>query len=131
MTAAEVFKLDPEDTKFYGHMGIEEIYEEGEYVITKMPVAHCLINSMGNCQGGALYSLCDIAAAAFVRLKHKPSVTVDSDIRFYRPAKEGDVLTARAGARKLGKHISYVLVEVFDGEGKLCADSNATLFFKD
>ena len=55
-------------------------------------------------------------------------VTLNSSMQFYRPGKEGSVLTARVTPRKTGKTICTLVCEVTDEEGTLIADSVQTFY---
>ena len=61
-----------------------------------MTVTHELLNAGGVCQGGALFTLADLAAAAVMNGGGRLTLSVQSSITFVRPAVEGDVLTAEA-----------------------------------
>ena len=97
-------------------------------VQASMPVTHALLNGHGTVQGGAVASLCDIAGAAYMRILVGDEVTLNSSMQFYRPGKEGSVLTARVTPRKLGKTICTLVCEVTDETGTLIADSVQTFY---
>ena len=97
-------------------------------VQASMPVTHALLNGHGTVQGGAVASLCDIAGAAYMRILVGDEVTLNSSMQFYRPGKEGSVLTARVTPRKLGKTICTIFCEVADETGTLIADSVQTFY---
>ena len=120
----DVFHMPEGDTRFYGHMGLSQIAEcEDDSVCVSMPVSRALLNGHGTVQGGAVASLCDMAAAAYMRILVGDEVTLSSSMQFYRPGKEGAVLTARVTPRKLGKTICTLVCEVTDETGALIADS--------
>ena len=125
----EVFHLPDGDPRYYGHLGIPH-YEEMDdgSVQASMPVTHALLNGHGTVQGGAVASLCDIAGAAYMRILVGDEVTLNSSMQFYRPGKEGSVLTARVTPRKLGKTICTLVCEVTDEAGTLIADSVQTFY---
>lgn len=125
----DVFHMPEGDLRFYGTMGVSEIAEcdDGSVTMT-MPVTHAMLNGHGTVQGGAVCALCDMAAAAYMRILVGDEVTVDGSVQFYRPAKEGAVLTARATPRKLGKTLCTVFCEVMDEEGTRVADSVQTFY---
>lgn len=58
------------------------------------------LNGAGVCQGGALFTLADLAAAGLTR---GDKLTVDSSIQFLRPGKLGDRLMATARLRSDGR----------------------------
>ena len=125
----DVFKMPEGDLRFYGYMGIEQITEhEDGSVSVSMPVTHGLLNGHGTVQGGAVAALCDIAGAAYMRILIGDEVTLNSSMQFYRPGKEGSVLTARATPRKTGRTICTLVCEVRDEAGTLIADSVQTFY---
>lgn len=60
---------------------------------TTMTVAERHLNGAGVCQGGALFTLADLAAAGLTRGEQ---LTIASDIRYLHPARLGDQLVAKA-----------------------------------
>ena len=125
----EVFHLPQGDLRYYGLLGMDR-YEEMEdgSVRISMKVTRELLNGHGTVQGGAVASLCDVAGAAYMRMLVGDEVTLNSSMQFYRPGKEGSVLTARVTPRKLGKTICTVFCEVTDETGALIADSTQTFY---
>lgn len=65
-----------------------------------MQVEERHLNGAGVCQGGALFTLADLAAAGLTRGE---KLTVDSTIQFLRPGRLGDRLTATARLRNDGR----------------------------
>ncbi|MBR5642489.1 MAG: PaaI family thioesterase [Firmicutes bacterium] len=125
----DVFHLPESDLRFYGTMGIEDITERDDGSVTVwMPVTHAMLNGHGTVQGGAVCALCDMAAAAYMRIRVGNEVTVDSTIQFYRPAAEGAILTATVAPRKIGKTLCTVFCEITDEEGTRIADSTQTFY---
>ena len=127
-TIEEVFELPEGDLRFYGTLGIADILEEEDAVCTYLPVTREVSNSRLTVQGGALYALCDIGCAAFVRIKHGKGVTLNGTIHYYEPARPGDLLCCRASGRRAGKTIASVFCEVRDQSGKLIADSLQSIY---
>ena len=125
----EIFHLPAGDLRFYGTMEIERVtVKEDGSVTVSMPVSHDMLNGHGTVQGGAVAALCDIAAAAYMRILVGDEVTLNSAMQFYRPGKEGTVLTARVTPRKIGGTICVLECEVTDSEGTHIADSTQTFY---
>ena len=119
----DVFKTPDGDLRFFGHMGVDSIEEEGDCVRMSLSVRRELTNGHLTCQGGALYALCDMACAAYMRIKVGSEVTLSGTINFYAPGRLGDRLTAVCTPRRVGRTICAVFCEVKNQDGKLIADS--------
>ena len=125
----DIFHLPEGDLRFYGLVGIDRVtVKEDGSVEVSMPVTHDLLNGHGTVQGGAVAALCDIAGAAYMRILVGDEVTLNSSMQFYRPGKEGAVLTARVTPRKTGRTICTLVCEVTDEAGTLIADSVQTFY---
>jgi len=59
--------------------------------VAEMMVSERHLNGANVCQGGALFTLADLAAAGLTQGR---MLTVDSDVRFLHPARLNDRLTA-------------------------------------
>lgn len=79
------------------------------------------LNGAGVCQGGALFTLADLAAAGLTRGE---KLTINSDIRFLRPARLGDTLTATARYIKDAR-IALLHTDIFNQEQVLVAQVTA------
>lgn len=82
-------------------MGIERVSEEEGKVVLRMTVKKDMLNGFGIIHGGVTFSLAD-SALAFASNSHGiQSVSIDTSINYFEPAKEGDVLTAETEEIKL------------------------------
>lgn len=70
------------------------------------------LNAGGVAQGGAIFTLSDLAMAAAVNSHGILAFSIQSDIRFLEPAREGDTLTATAVEKLLKKSIAHYSVSV-------------------
>ena len=84
-------------------------------------------NAMGNVMGGAVFTLADFALAVACNVGEKPTVSIESDIKYLTLAR-GDVLTATAVADRSGRHIGAYTVTVTDAEGATVAIMTATTY---
>ncbi|MDO5117695.1 MAG: PaaI family thioesterase [Eggerthellaceae bacterium] len=84
-------------------------------------------NAMGNVMGGAVFTLADFALAVACNVGEKPTVSIESDIKFLTLAK-GDVLTATAVADRSGRHIGVYTITVTDEENNIVAIMTATTY---
>lgn len=87
-----------------------------------MTVTKDHLNAGGVCQGGALFTLADLALAAVMNSHGHLTLSIESNITFVKSAVEGDILTAEA-VETLNHHkIPYCEVKIRNGRGELiCA----------
>ncbi|MBQ6455152.1 MAG: PaaI family thioesterase [Eggerthellaceae bacterium] len=84
-------------------------------------------NAMGNVMGGAVFTLADFALAIACNVGEKPTVSIESDIKFLTSAR-GDKLTATAVANRSGRHIGAYTITVTDEENNTVAIMTATTY---
>ena len=94
-----------------------------EGVLTVTQSSH---NPHGTVHGGCLYTLADTVAGCAVAVAcNKPCVTANSSMEFLRPATGATVLcTARA--KKLGRTLNVMAVELVGDDGKVVATGTFT-----
>jgi acyl-CoA thioesterase len=105
---------------------IRNVYEENGELFVSVKVEDKHTNPFGIAHGGFIFSLCDTAAGSYSYYKNKTTVTLDSNIQYYKPGKVGDTLTAKAIPRKEGRNISVILVEVVNQKNEKIADATLT-----
>ncbi len=93
-------------------MSVDEVTDD--VAITSMTVEKRHLNGVGVCQGGALFTLADLAMAA-VTNQRGMSVSTDANIRFLSAAREGERLVCRVRLVKDGR------LPVLDGDIR-CGD---------
>ena len=116
MTLKEFFEGDK-----FAKLAGAELIEVGEgYARAKMEVGDEHLNGGGVCQGGALFTLADLAFAAAVNSHGVLTFNTTSNIVFVRSANKG---TIYAEARAIVNHhrMPYGEVKVTDAEGNLLA----------
>ena len=94
---------------------IREGYARAELVVTP---EH--LNAGGVCQGGAYFTLADIALAAVMNSHAGLTFGIENNIMFLHSAKAGDTLTAEATEVYNHHKIPYVDVRITNQEGELC-----------
>ena len=95
--------------------------------VCEMELADVHRNAMGNVMGGAIFTLADFALAICCNIGEEPTVSVDSNISFFRATK-GTKLTATATCDKPGRHLGFYTVLVEDDLGKAIAKMTATCY---
>jgi acyl-CoA thioesterase len=121
----EFFKGD----KFAQMIGAE-LLEMGEgYAKARMLVTPQHLNGAGQCQGGALFTLADLAFAAAVNSHGNVTVAISSNITFVSNVAEGYVY---AEAHEVVNHhkVPYCEVRVTSEDGTLLAILNASAYRK-
>ncbi|KAA6326178.1 Acyl-coenzyme A thioesterase PaaI [termite gut metagenome] len=123
----DFFKND----RFAAESGIE-LLEIGEgYGKAKMEVTTRHLNAGSTTQGGAIFTLADLALAAAANSHGTLALSLSSQITFLRGSVPGDILYAEARERHCGKHTGHYQVDVVNQDGKLIAVFEATVFRKD
>ena len=77
-----------------------------------MTVTHDHLNAGGVCQGGAIFTLADLALAAVMNNRGLLTFSLQSNIAFLQSAHEGDTLTAVATETFNHHKIPYIEVKV-------------------
>lgn len=117
MINKDFFKND----RFAADAGCElQELSEGHAVAT-MTVAKQHLNAGGVCQGGAIFTLADLAFAAAVNSHGQLTFSINSTINIFSSAKEGDVLTAVAEEKVNHPKIPFCEVCVTNQDGVLIA----------
>mgnify|MGYP002623664154 CR=1 FL=1 len=91
---------------------------EGKAIAT-MTVTHEHLNAGGVCQGGALFTLADLALAAVMNSRGQLTFGIQNNIMYLASAHEGDVLTAEAIEIADHHKIPAVEVRITNQEGRL------------
>ncbi len=86
-----------------------------------MQVAEMHLNGAGVCQGGALYTLADLAVAAVMNSSGCTTVGIENTMTYHRPAMPGDRLTARATMTCDHRRLPLCKVEVRNDKEELIA----------
>ena len=110
----EFFKAD----RFAANAGVELMEVKSGYAKARMMVTPEHLNAGGVCQGGALFTLADLAFAAAANSHDQLTLSVNANITFLRSAKEGYVY---AEATEIFNHhrIPFIEVRLIDEAGEL------------
>ena len=126
MTLKDFFEGDK-----FAKLAGAELIEVGEgYARAKMEVGDEHLNGGGVCQGGALFTLADLAFAAAVNSHLQVTVAISSNMTYVSNVKGGWVY---AEAREIVNHrkIPYCEVRVSSEDGKLLAILNSSAYRMD
>ena len=111
--AREDFKKD--DYAYADGMMLDELGED--FAVCSVPVHAGLMNANGGVQGGAIFTLADLAFAALSNQLHMPTVAQQVSVVFLN-APKGTRLTARASLKKNGRTTCVINVDVADDAGR-------------
>lgn len=108
------------DDQFAAGAGVELTEIKPGYARARMLVTARHLNGGGVCQGGALFTLADLAFAAVANSHRQLTLSVHANITFLRSVKEGYVY---AEATEVFNHhrLPFVEVRITDEAGELIA----------
>ncbi len=116
--------------RFAAGAGIElEEVREG-YARARLAIADRHLNAAGVAQGGAVFTLADLAFAAASNSRGSIALAIEAHVTFLRPARAG-VLVAEAREESTSRRLSTCTVRVTDESGALVALFTGTAFRKD
>ncbi|MBL6600035.1 MAG: PaaI family thioesterase [Alphaproteobacteria bacterium] len=129
VTAADIQEM-LDASPFINFMNLEVVSAdvETETVVMKMPLRPEFERRAGTGQfhGGPIAALIDTAGDYAVVLKSGGGVpTINFRVDYLRPASNTS-LTATAIARRIGRTVAVVDIDVHDDNGKLCAIGRGT-----
>ena len=105
--------------RFAANAGCRITEVDAEHAIAEMTVTADHLNGGNVCQGGALFTLADLAIAALMNARGQLTVGISNNIMFVSSAKEGDHLRAEAVTVCDHHKIPSVEVRVTNQEGRL------------
>ena len=116
MTLFDFFKND----RFASMAGVELMEISEGYAKARMLITKDHLNGGGVCQGGALFTLADLAFAAAVNSHLVLTFSTSSNITFFQSVAQGYVY---AEAREIVNHprLPYAEVKITDEDGRLIA----------
>ena len=105
--------------RFAANAGCRITAVDAHHAVAEMTVTNAHLNGGNVCQGGALFTLADLAIAALMNHQGKLTFGISNSIMYVSSAKEGDLL--RAEAVNVADHhkIPAVEVRVTNQEGRL------------
>jgi acyl-CoA thioesterase len=110
--AHEMFDADTASKR----MGIELIEAGHGRAVARMPITADMVNGHAIAHGGFIFLLADTAFACACNSHGPVTVAAGADITFVAPARQGDLLTARAEERVSFGRSGIYDVTVFRGE---------------
>ena len=123
----EFFKMD----RFATEAGIELIDIKKGYGKAQLIVGPQHLNAGNPTQGGAIFTLADLALAAAANSHGTLALSLTSNITFLRGSGPGDTLTAEARERYTGRRTGHYQVDVTNQHGELIATFEASVYRKE
>ena len=96
--------------RFAANAGCQITEVDEQHAVAEMTVTNAHLNGGNVCQGGALFTLADLAIAALMNYRGQLTFGISNSIMFVSSAKEGDHL--RAEAISVADHHKIPAVEV-------------------
>ncbi len=107
--------------RFAVNAGIELVEVSEGLAKARMVVTKEHLNAGGVCQGGALFTLADLACAAVANSHGQLTFSITANITFIRSAKEGETVYAEATEVANHPRVPYINVELKNEKGDLLA----------
>ena len=105
--------------RFATNAGCRLTEVDSEHAVAEMLVTAEHLNGGQVCQGGALFTLADLAIAALMNSRGQLTFGINNSIMFVSSAKEGDLLRAEAISICNHHKIPSVEVRVTNQDGRL------------
>lgn len=126
MTIQEFFKKD----RFAEGAGVELLEVKEGYSKARLVVGEEHLNAGRRTQGGALFTLADLALAAAANSHGTLAFSLSSNITFLRASGAGDTLYAEARERYTGRTTGYYQIDITNQRGELIATFESSVFRK-
>lgn len=126
MSPQDFFKQD----RFAEKAGIELMEVKSGYSKARLAITEEHLNAGHRTQGGALFTLADLALAAAANSHGILSFSLSSNITFLRGSGAGDTLYAEARERYIGRTTGYYQIDITNQRGELVATFESSVFRK-
>lgn len=115
----DIKELLNQTDRFAAGAGCRLTEVDGHHAVAVMTVAESHLNGGNVCQGGALFTLADLAIAALMNNKGQLTFGISNSMMFVSSARLGDTLRAEAISVADHHKIPAVEVRVTNQEGRL------------
>lgn len=105
--------------RFASDAGCQITKVDADHAVAEMTVTPRHLNGANVCQGGALFTLADLAIAALMNARGQLTVGISNSIMFVSSAQSGDHLVAEAVTVYDHHKIPSVEVRVTNQDGRL------------
>ena len=115
----KIQELLNKNDRFAANAGCRIMEVDNQHAVAEMTVTSQHLNGGNVCQGGALFTLADLAIAALMNCQGLLTFGISNSIMFVSSAHEGDILRAEAVNVCNHHKIPSVEVRVTNQEGQL------------
>ena len=119
MYAVDIQELLNKTDRFAANAGCQITEVDTQHAVAEMTVSNDHLNGGNVCQGGALFTLADLAIAALMNSQGQLTFGINNSIMFVSSAQLGDKLRAEAVFVSDHRKIPAVEVQVTNQEGRL------------
>ena len=105
--------------RFAANAGCKITEVDAQHAVAEMKITADHLNGGNVCQGGALFTLADLAIAALMNSQGRLTFGISNSIIYVSSAKEGDILRAEAVMIADHHKIPSVEVRVTNQKGKV------------
>lgn len=119
METMDIQELLNRTDRFAANAGCRITEVDERHAVAEMTVKTMHLNGGNVCQGGALFTLADLAIAALMNCRGQLTFGINNSIMFVSSAHEGDVLRAEAVAICDHHKIPAVEARVTNQDGRL------------
>ena len=105
--------------RFAANNGCRITEVDAQHAVAELTVTAKHLNGGNVCQGGAIFTLADLAIAALMNQQGQLTFGISNSIIYVSSAKEGDVLRAEAVSIADHHKIPSVEVRITNQEGRL------------
>lgn len=105
--------------RFAANAGCRVTELDERHAVAEMTVTKEHLNAGGVCQGGALFTLADLAMAALMNMQGNLTFGISSNVMFLSSTAEGECLRAEAVCVNDHHRIPVVEVRVSNQDGRL------------
>lgn len=117
--------------RFAAGAGCRVTEVDATHAVAEMTVGKEHLNAGGVCQGGALFTLADLAMAALMNFQNNLTFGISSHVMFVASAQEGDRLRAEAVPINDHHKLPAIEVRVTNQDGKLICHVTGMGYRKD
>ena len=117
--------------RFAANAGCRITEVDERHAVAEMTVTKEHLNAGGVCQGGALFTLADLAMAALMNFQNNLTFGISSNVMFVSSAQEGDRLQAEAVSIADHRKLPSIEVQVTNQDGRLICHVTGMGYRKD
>jgi acyl-CoA thioesterase len=116
--------------RFAEYIGIDLIEVRPGWAKARLTIDERHLNGLGRTQGGAVFTLADLAFAAASNSHGQPAVAISVNIFFLKATASGTVLTAEARELSKNPKLATYQVDVSDESGDRIASFQGMVYRK-